>query len=270
MLIDAHAHLDLEHFAHDQAETITRAREAGVERIINVGIDPPRWESSLDLARRYPGYIYLAMGLHPTDILRTADPDTALFRLEEHIKANRAVIVALGETGLDYYHENVPPEVQKVYFEQQVKLARRLNLPLVIHCRDAMPDLLTILKALGREMPIMMHCFSGTVAEAEECMSLGSRVYISIAGPVTFAKALDRHEVARAIPLERLLVETDSPFLTPHPFRGRRNEPARVRLVAERIADLKGLSYAAVAEQTGLNALQLFNIDQEEKDDRRK
>jgi TatD DNase family protein len=260
MLIDAHAHLDLEHYAGDQAETIERARQIGVERIINVGIDPPRWDSSLKLARRYPGYIFLALGLHPTDILRAGDPQAALERLEQLIESNRDTVVGLGETGLDYYHEDVAPDIQKVYFEKQIDLAARLDLPLVIHCRDAMPDLLAILKEKAQGLKIMMHCFSGTPEEAGECMALGEKVFISIAGPVTFAKAVERHAVARAVPLDRLLVETDSPFLTPHPFRGRRNEPARVRLVAEKIAELKGLSYDEVAEQTGKNVQRLFNF----------
>jgi TatD DNase family protein len=260
MLIDAHAHLDLEHYAGDQAETIERARQAGVERIINVGIDPPRWDSSLKLARQYPGYIFLALGLHPTDILRAGDPQAALDRLEQLIEDNRDTVVGLGETGLDYYHEDVAPDIQKVYFKKQIDLAARLDLPLVIHCRDAMPDLLTILKEKGQGLKIMMHCFSGTPEEANECMVLGENVFISIAGPVTFAKAFERHAVARVVPLDRLLVETDSPFLTPHPFRGRRNEPARVRLVAEKIAELKGLSYDEVAVQTGKNVQRLFNF----------
>lgn len=260
MLIDAHAHLDLEDYDQDRDETITRARQNGVERILNVGVDPARWDSSLELARRYPGYMYLALGLHPNDILLAGDPDAALVRLENIIKENPGLVVGLGETGLDYYHPDVPPETQKVYFERQIDLAARLDLPLVIHCRDAMPDLLAILrrKAVGRR--IMLHCFSGTPAEAAECITLGPEVYISLAGPVTFAKAYERHEVARVVPLERLLVETDCPFLTPHPFRGKRNEPARVRLVAERIAELKGIGYAEVAEQTGQNARRLFGI----------
>ncbi|HEX2914105.1 MAG TPA: TatD family hydrolase [Chloroflexia bacterium] len=260
MLIDAHAHLDLEDYAGDRAETIARAKEAGVERIINVGVDSPRWDSSLALVKQYPGYMYLSLGLHPNDILQEGDPEKVMTRLKELIESNREVVVALGETGLDYYHDDVPPETQKTYFERQIDMARELKLPLVIHCRDAMPDLIRIMQERGRNMPVMMHCFSGSVAEAEECMALGPEVYISLAGPVTFAKAFERHEVARAVPLERLLVETDCPFLTPHPFRGRRNEPARVKLVAERIAELKGISYEEVARQTGQNVQRLFNI----------
>jgi TatD DNase family protein len=258
MLIDAHAHLDLDDYANDRAETIARAKEAGVERIINVGVEPPAWDASLALARQYPGYIYLALGIHPNDIHRAGDPEAALERLVQLVEDNRDLIIGLGETGLDYYHDDVAPELQKVYFLKQIELARQLNLPLVIHCRDAMRDLLDILQQRARNMPIQMHCFSGTVAEAQECMTLGPEVYISLAGPVTFARAFDRHEVARAVPLDRLLVETDCPFLTPHPFRGRRNEPARVRLVAERIAALKGLTYDEVARQTGENVKRLF------------
>jgi TatD DNase family protein len=260
MLIDAHAHLDLEDYAGDRAETIERARQVGVARILNVGVDPPRWNSSLELARRYPGFIYLALGLHPTDILRAGDPDAALDRLATIVNENPGLVVALGETGLDYYHEDVPPETQKIYFEKQIDLAEKLGLPLVIHCRDAMPDLLAILKRKALHRKIMLHCFSGTPAEAAECIALGPEVFISMAGPVTFTKAFERHEVARVVPLERMLVETDCPFLTPHPFRGKRNEPARVRLVAEKIAELKGISYEDVAEQTGANVRQLFGI----------
>jgi TatD DNase family protein len=260
MLIDAHAHLDLNHFADDRAETIARAKEVGVERIINVGIDPPAWDNSIALARQYPDYIYLALGLHPNDIGRGNDPDAALARLAELVEANRDLVVGLGEIGLDYYHDDVRPDVQKEYFIKQIELARQLALPIVIHCRDAMSELLDLLQAHARDMSIMMHCFSGTVAEAEKCLELGPEVYISIAGPVTYAKAFDRHEVVRAVPLDHLLVETDCPFLAPHPFRGRRNEPARVRLVAERIAELKDISYEAVIGQTGENVKRLFGI----------
>ena len=258
MLVDAHAHLDLEQYDSDRAATVERAIEAGVGRIINVGVDPARWDSTLETARSYRGYIWAALGLHPNDILNAGDPDAALTRLEELIEANRDVVVGLGETGLDYYHPDVPPTVQHQYFERQIRLARRLGLPLIIHCRDAMDDLLAIMEHHGREMPVMMHCFSGTVAEAERSMALGDQVFISLAGPVTFAKAVERHEVAQAVPLDRLLVETDCPFLTPHPFRGKRNEPARVRLVAEQIARLKDISYDEVARQTGANVERLF------------
>ncbi len=260
MLIDAHAHLDLEHYDNDRAETIQRAKDEGVGGIINVGVDRPRWQNSLDLAARYPGYMYVSLGLHPNDILRDNDPEAAMRQLEEMVKNNSGLVVGVGETGLDYYHQDVPHEIQRDYFLKHIALARQANLPLVIHCRDAMPDLLNILEEQGRDMPIMMHCFSGTAEEAERSMALGPQVYISLAGPLTFNKALDRHEVARRVPLNRLLTETDCPFLTPHPYRGRRNEPARVRLVAEKIAELKNITYQEVIEQTGQNVKALFGV----------
>jgi TatD DNase family protein len=260
MLVDAHAHLDLKQYDTDQAKTIQRAKDEGVGCIINVGIDPAQWQSSLDLAARYPGYIYLSFGLHPNDILQSDDPEAVMVRLEELIQANPGLVVGIGETGLDYYWKNVPPETQHRYFIKHIELARQTNLPLVIHCRDAMPDLLEVLQEHARQLPIMMHCFSGTLEEAKQCLALGSQVYISLAGPVTFAKATDRHEVARQVPLDRLLVETDCPFLAPHPFRGRRNEPAHVRFIAQKIAELKNLTYEEVTEQTGKNVENLFGI----------
>jgi TatD DNase family protein len=260
MLVDAHAHLDIEAYDIDRSATIERARAEGVERIINVGLSSQNWEKSLELVRQYPGYMYLALGIHPNDIGLEADPAAALLKLEQLCRANPAVIIGLGETGLDYYHKDVSPTVQQDFFERQIQLAQKLALPLILHCRDAMPDLLDILEHTARNMPIMMHCFSGSVAEAERSMALGNQVYISIAGPVTFAKATDRHEVVRAVPLERLLTETDCPFLTPHPFRGKRNEPARVKLVAQKIAELKNLAYAEVIAQTGANVQRLFRI----------
>lgn len=260
MLVDAHAHLDIEQFAGEQAAVIERAKAAGVGRIINVSLNSQFWQESLDFVRQYPGYLYLSLGLHPNDINTEPDPLEALHRLEELCRANRDVIVGLGETGLDYYHHDVTPEKQMDFFKRQLKMAKELDMPLVIHCRDAMPDLLDVLEAEAVDMKIMMHCFSGTLAEAERCITLGPQVYISIAGPVTFPKAFDRHEVATQVPLARMLVETDCPFLTPQPYRGRRNEPAYVKYVAEKIADLKSISYQAVIDQTGENVQKLFGI----------
>ncbi len=260
MLVDAHAHLDLEHFDLDRAETIKRAREEGVGLIINVGVDPPRWQNTLDLAAHYPGFMFVSLGLHPNDILASGDPEAAMVQLEKLIGTNPGLVVGVGETGLDYYHQDVPAEIQKEYFLKHIELARSIKLPLVIHCRDAMEDLIMVLEDQARKLPIMLHCFSGTIEEAWRCLALGPQVYISLAGPVTFAKALDRQEVARLVPLERLLVETDCPFLSPHPFRGRRNEPARVKLVAQKIAELKGLSYETVIGQISQNVRSLFKV----------
>lgn len=260
MLVDAHAHLDIEQFEGEQNAIIERAKAAGVGRIINVSLNSQFWQQSLDFVRQYPGYLYLALGLHPNDINNEPDPIAALDQLEELCLANRDVIIGLGETGLDYYHNDVTSEKQMDFFKKQLQMAKKLEMPLIIHCRDAMPDLLEVLEADAVGMKIMMHCFSGTLEEAERCMALGPEVYISIAGPVTFPKALDRHEVARQVPLERLLTETDCPFLTPQPYRGKRNEPSYVKFVAEKIADLKNISYQTVIDQTGQNVQKLFGI----------
>jgi TatD DNase family protein len=260
MLIDAHAHLDLSHYDQDRAETITRAREEGLTKIINVGINTQGWESSLALAKEYPDLIYLSLGLHPNDIAHERDPHAALVHLKELIVANREKVVAVGETGLDYYHDDTPVAMQKPFFEAQIELARVLNLPVVVHCRDAMPDVIEILREKAHNLSVMMHCFSGTPQEAQACLDIGEKVYISIAGPVTFKNAHERHAVVKSVPLDHLLTETDCPFLTPVPFRGRRNEPARVRFVAEKIAEIKGLSYKAVTDQISQNVAKLFKI----------
>jgi TatD DNase family protein len=260
MLIDAHAHLDLDYYAQDRADTLARARAEGVTKIINVGINSQGWETSLALAAEYPDLIYLSLGLHPNDIAHETDPHAALVHLKELIEANRSKVVAVGETGLDYYHEDTPIPQQKAFFALQLELARELNLPVVIHCRDAMPDVIEILQEKARNMPVMMHCFSGTPQEAQACLALGDAVYISIAGPVTFKNAHERHAVVRAVPLNRLLTETDCPFLTPVPFRGKRNEPARVKYVAEKIAELKGLSFSEVTAQISQNVAKLFKL----------
>jgi len=260
VLIDAHAHLDLEHYEADRNQTIERAKANGIERIINVGIESSRWQNSLELARQNQGYIYLALGLHPNDINREQNPAEALRYLEKLVVDNPNIIVAIGETGLDYYHKDTTRELQEEYFLKQIELARRLKLPLVIHCRDAMADTLALLRRYARQLPIMMHCFTGTPQEALACLELGERVYISLAGPVTYKNAHERHQVAGIVPLNRLLLETDCPFLTPHPFRGRRNEPAYVRFVAEKIAEIKAISYDEVVHITGGNVKELFGI----------
>jgi TatD DNase family protein len=260
MLIDAHAHLDLVQYDEDRTETIARAQAEGVTKIINVGINSQSWQTSLSLAEKYPGIIYLSLGLHPNDVAHEPDPNAALANLRQIIQNNRDKVVAVGETGLDYYHADTPVEQQKQFFEAQIQLAKELNLPLVIHCRDAMPDIIGILQEKARNMPVMLHCFSGTPAEAQTCLELGETVYISIAGPVTFKNAHERHAVVKAVPLNRLLTETDCPFLTPVPYRGKRNEPARVKHVAEKIAELKNLTYEEVTSQISQNVLNLFKI----------
>jgi TatD DNase family protein len=253
MLIDSHAHLDLGEFDADRAKVIQRAFDAGVERIVNVGFEPGSWRATIEIADRTPE-IYMALGMHPNEALKLNDETLA--ELTQLLRLPR--VVAVGEIGLDYYRDRAPREVQQDVFRRQLALARQLELPVAIHSRDAHDDTLAILREQGRTVAGAMHCFSGDMAYAEACLELG--LYISISGTVTFPNARMLQEVVRQVPLERLLVETDCPFMSPQPFRGKRNEPARVELVARAVADLKGVTFETVARATTENAQMLFGI----------
>lgn len=254
MLIDTHAHLDDERFDRDREEVLSRARREGVEIIINVGCDIPSSQKAIGFTRSYEG-IYAVIGIHPHEA-KVASPD-AIERLRELL--GEPGVVGVGEIGLDYHYDFSPREVQRDVFIQQMRLARELGLPVVIHDREAHGDVLDILKeetnpAVGG----VLHCFSGSLEMARECIKLG--FYVSIGGPVTFANARKLPEIVRALPLERLLIETDCPYLAPVPHRGERNEPAFVRLVAERIAQIRGISCEEVAAATTENAKRVFGI----------
>ena len=253
MLFDSHAHLDDNRFDADRAETIDRAAASGVTGIINIGADMASSARSVELASQYPG-IYAAVGIHPHDAKAAAEAD-----YEQLAKwAAQPKVVAIGETGLDYYYDWSPRDVQQAVFIKHIDLARQLGKPLIIHDRDAHGDLMTIVRKEARSLTGVFHCFSGSLEMAREVIKLG--FYVSIAGPVTFDKSMKLKEIAAAVPLEKLLVETDSPYLTPHPWRGRRNEPAHVRLVAEEVARLRQLPLEAVAEATTANVRRLFGI----------
>lgn len=254
MLIDSHAHLDGKEFDQDRDEVIAFARKMGVDRIINIGFDLPSSRRSVNLAGQYPG-VYAAVGFHPHDAKKAGENYLAeLEKLASHPK-----VVAIGEIGLDYYYNHSEPEVQKRVFREQIRLAKRIGKPIVIHDRDAHADILHILKEeKAGENGGVLHCFSGSYEMAKECMKMG--FYISLAGPVTFKNAKKGLDVAVNVPLNRLLIETDSPYLTPEPYRGKRNEPGYVRYVAERIAALKGIPLEEVAEATTRNAEELFGI----------
>lgn len=255
MLFDTHAHLNAAQFANDLDETIYRAKEAGVEKIVVVGFDRPTIEKTMELIDKYY-MIYGCIGWHPVDAIDCREED--LQWIEE--LASHPKVVAIGETGLDYHWDKSPKEVQKELFRKQIQLAKKLNMPLVIHNRDATEDTIAILKEEhAEETGGIMHCFSGDVEQAKECLALN--FYISLGGPVTFKNAKLPKEVARAVPLDKLLIETDCPYLAPHPYRGKRNEPAYVKLVAEQIAELKGISYEEVTEATFANAKRVFSID---------
>jgi TatD DNase family protein len=253
-LIDSHAHLDLPDYDGDRDAVIRRALDSGVSTIITVGIGLHECRQALALAARYP-FIYATLGIHPHN---AAELDLAVLDFLEKNAANPRV-VALGEMGLDYFRNLAPAEAQRRAFRAQLDLARSLKKPVVIHDRDAHEDTLAILRQeRAADTGGVLHCFSGDAAMAFACIDMG--FYISIPGTVTFKSAAVIQEVVRRVPLEWLLVETDCPFLTPVPHRGRRNEPAHVRLVAQKIAEIKRLTPEQVAEATTANARKAFGL----------
>lgn len=254
MLFDTHAHLNATQFNEDVEQVIERARAEGVSHIVVVGFDRPTIQRAMELADQY-SFIYAAVGWHPVDAIHMTDEDLIMIeRLAAHPK-----VVALGEMGLDYYWDQSPKEVQKEVFRKQIRLAKKVKLPIIIHNRDATADIVHILQEeQAAEVGGVMHCFTGSVEVAHQCIDMN--FYISFGGPVTFKNAKKPKEVAKEIPLDRLLIETDCPYLTPHPFRGKRNEPSYVKYVAEAIAELKGLSFEEVAQKTSDNAKRLFGI----------
>lgn len=260
MLVDSHCHLDLPHFDADREAVIARAWAAGVTRLVTIGTGLPSSRAALALAERYAG-IYAAVGVHPHEA-KDFD-ETTLTELEA--LAQHPKVVAIGEIGLDFYHDWSPRDAQARAFEAQLDLATRLELPVIVHDREAHAAVLATLRAHlppspsqgeGPGMRGVLHSFSGDTAVAQAVLALG--LYLGFTGPVTFPKAADLRTVVAAVPLERLLVETDAPYLTPQPYRGQRNEPAYVRYVAEGVAAIKGLSFETVAEQTTANAEALF------------
>ena len=255
MLFDTHVHLNAEQFKDDLSEVVERAIEAKVERMVVVGFDRPTIEKAMELIEMYD-FIYASVGWHPVDAIDMTDEDLEwIEELSAHPK-----VVALGEMGLDYHWDKSPKEIQQDVLRRQIRLAKKVKMPIIIHNRDATEDLLSILKEEGaNEVGGIMHCFSGSVEVARECVDMN--FYISLGGPVTFKNAKRPKEVAKEIPLDKLLVETDCPYLTPHPYRGKRNEPAYVKLVAEQIAELKGISLAEVGEATTENAKKIFGIN---------
>jgi TatD DNase family protein len=254
MLFDTHAHLNDEKFSEDREEVIQRAYDNGVTRIVNVGFNRQTIPTSLALAEQYD-FIYTAVGWHPQDAkdLEAGDLDW-IAELTQHKK-----VVAIGEIGLDYYWDTSPKEIQQEVFRRQIRLAKQLQLPIIIHNREANQDIMDILQEeKAAEVGGIMHCFSGSVEMAQACLAMN--FHISFGGPVTFKNAKKPKEVAQAIPLDRLLIETDCPYLTPEPYRGKRNESGYVKYVAEAIADLRGISREELARITYDNANRLFKL----------
>jgi TatD DNase family protein len=253
-LIDTHAHLDSELFDEDRREAINRCGAVGVTQIINASYDLPSSRRAAALARE-DSRIFAAVGVHPHD----AEGAPADYLAQLASLAGRPEVVALGEMGLDYYRDLSPREIQQRVFREQLALSRDLAMPVVIHNRDAHGDLLEIMRRDGvSPAGGVMHCFSGSWEVARECMKMG--FYISLAGPVTFKNAARLQDIARRAPLDRLLVETDAPYLTPEPHRGRRNEPSYVIYVARRVAQLRNLPLEELAAALSANARRLFNL----------
>ena len=258
MFTDSHAHIDGEEFDADRDEVVARARGAGVRAILNVGTGDPHggnFERAVAVAEKYEG-VYAAVGVHPHDA-KLYD-ETAERLLLEFVRSRR--VVALGEIGLDYHYDNSPRAVQREVFVRQLRLARAERLPVIIHSRDADAETLEILRAeyAGAVRGGVMHCFGGGPALAEGALGLG--FHISFAGNVTFKKADALREVARTVPAERLLIETDCPYLAPVPHRGRRNEPAHVVETARFLAGLRGVSPEEFGRATSENFSRLFGV----------
>jgi len=258
-LVDSHCHIDGPEYDVDREEVIARAVDAGVTTMLNVGTGDPHsgaFERAVELAETHDG-VYTAVGVHPHDA-KLFD-DAAEARLIDLVSQSQRV-VAWGEIGLDYHYDHSPREVQRLIFARQLKIARQLNLPVIIHSREADDDTIKIMREEldGYERAGVLHCFGGSLPMARDAIDLG--FFISFAGNLTFKKAEDLRAVALQLPLDRLLVETDCPYLTPVPFRGRRNEPARVVETARCLAELHHQSVEDFARTASANFHRLFHV----------
>lgn len=253
MLIDTHAHLEMSEFDKDRDKVMERARQKGVDTIIAVGITLEDSKKAVALTKQYDN-IYATVGVHPHDAKRI---DAATYESLRKLAAHKKV-VAYGEIGLDFFRDRSPRDIQTKRFEEQLELAGELDLPVVIHSRDAHAETFKILEKQKGNLRGVLHCFSGDYEMAKKYIDLG--YYISIPGTITFPNAGKLVEVVEKIPMDTLLVETDSPFLTPVPNRGKRNEPANVAYVAKKISEIRGLSPEEVAAATTENAGNLFGI----------
>lgn len=253
MIFDSHAHYDSSKFNEDREELLSSMQENGIGTIVNCGASLKSVTAVVELAEKYP-FIYAAVGLHPDEVGDLNEERFAFLR--EQCKKEK--VVAVGEIGLDYYWDNESHETQKEWFVRQLKLARELDLPVIIHSRDAAEDTLKIMKEYGQGLRGVIHCFSYSKELAEEYVKMG--FYIGIGGVVTFKNGKKLKEIAAAIPLDRILLETDCPYLAPEPHRGKRNSSLYIPYIAEEIANLKGITYDEVVAQTEENAVRLFGI----------
>lgn len=254
MFIDSHAHMDDGRFDSDREELLEAMQKNDIDLVVNIGADLSSSINSVRLSEEYD-FIYATVGVHPHSAKSMDDNTVSLLKTF----AKKEKVVGIGEIGLDYYYDNSPREIQRKRFIEQINLAKEMDLPIVVHTRDAAGDTMDIIReAQDGSLRGVMHCYSGSVEQALEYIDLG--FYISLAGPVTFKNARVPKEVAKAVPLDKLLIETDSPYLTPEPYRGKRNNPIYVRQVAEKIAEIKGISVEEVAKATSKNTKELFGI----------
>ncbi len=259
-LIDTHLHLNFEAYDEDRDALLVRAQAAGVRRVINPAVDLETSRAAIGLARQYSG-VFAAVGIHPNSTADFAPSKNAELRA----LAQQPGVVAVGEIGLDYHWDKSPKTRQFQAFEAQLALAAEVGLPVIIHNREASDDVMAILETWVRglssplkEQPGVMHSFSASAAIAERSVALG--FYLGFTGPVTYKNADELRSIAAQIPLEHMLLETDGPFLTPHPFRGKRNEPAYIPLIADRLASLRQLSVETIGQATTTNAVRLFRL----------
>ncbi len=253
MLIDSHAHLEMREFDSDRNDVIERAELAGIECIVTVGTNPGLSRKALSIAHQYEN-IYATVGVHPHDVAKASDKSFD----ELKALAQDPKVVAYGEIGLDYFRNISPREKQIEMFAKQLELAQELNLPVIIHDRDAHEETLRMVKASGVHLGVF-HCFSGDWTMARQCIDLG--FYISVPGVVTFDKSKVLQEVVRQAPLDTILLETDCPYLTPVPHRGKRNEPSFIVHTAKKVAEIKKLPWEDIAQTAARNTRKLFSIE---------
>ncbi|WP_295234572.1 TatD family hydrolase [Veillonella sp.] len=253
-LFDTHAHINDNRFDNDRESMLDDCLAQGVEYIMCPAVDRETAESAIALAAKYD-YVYAAVGVHPHESKDVTEEDYEYFK-DQALHNDK--VKAIGEIGLDYYYDFSDRETQMREFKRQLDLAREVDLPIIIHDRDAHGDIMDTLRTYGKGNYGIFHCYSGSWEMAKECIKMG--YYISFAGPVVFPKSTKLKEVAKEVPLDRLLIETDSPYLTPPPFRGRRNDPSKTQFVAQEIASLKGMDPEELAAIALANGKRIFNI----------
>jgi TatD DNase family protein len=259
LLIDTHAHLDEEAFEADRAATVARAQASGIVRIVTIGTTAQTSRRSVEIAQEF-GAVYAAVGIQPNYAAQAKAGDWEAIEALAH----EAKVVAIGETGLDRYWDYAPFEIQIDYFQRHMGLAQKLDKPFVVHCREAEADVVVQLRQAAGRGPLrgVMHSFTGSLETARACLDLG--LYISFAGMLTYKKSQPLRDLVEQLPLDRILVETDSPYLAPQPMRGKRNEPSFVRVTANCLADLIGISQDELSRQTTANACRLFALSLED------